>query len=70
MTPQQDAVNQIVQAYLKTHMTERQFEDMVIKIINDAETRGAQNSTGGFGYDRGFSDGYDACFQQMGDGNP
>ena len=55
-----DDVEKIMQAYLKTHMTEKQFEDLVTKAITDAETRGSENASGG-GYDKGFSDGYDSC---------
>ena len=68
---QNNDVERIVQAYLKTHMTEKQFEDLVTQAITDAETRGTQNASGG-GYDKGFSDGYDSCLveHELADGRP
>lgn len=51
-------VEAIVQAYLKTHLTDVQFEDLVTQTITDAEKRGAETG-GGRTYDQGFSDGYD-----------
>lgn len=56
-------VEQIMQAYMKTYLTERQFEDMILKALADAEERGKQNAAGG-GYDKGFSEGYDACLTE------
>jgi len=53
-------VEEIMQAYLKTHMTEAQFESLVEKAI--AAARGEGNSTTSQEmYDKGFSDGYDAA---------
>jgi hypothetical protein len=60
---QQDDVNRILQAYLKTGMTERQFEALVTQAFLDAEKRGAENASGG-GYDKGFSDGYDSAIAE------
>jgi flagellar biosynthesis/type III secretory pathway protein FliH len=56
MTPKEESVEKIMQAYLKTHMTEKQFEAMVLQALTDAESR-AGVSMGD--YDKGFSAGYD-----------
>ena len=57
------AVEDIMQAYLKTHMTERQFETLVETTIqnakNEAGSGNAQES-----YDKGFSDGYDTAIKE------
>ena len=56
-------IEEIMQAYLKTHMTEQQFE----KLVESAVT-----GTGGVPdpkvlqerYDKGFSDGYDSALSE------
>lgn len=58
MTPKEEALEKIMQAYLKTSMSEKQFEAMVLQAITDAETRGGLPMGD---YDKGFSDGYDTC---------
>lgn len=50
-------VEQIVQAYLKTHLSEAQFEALVEQTILQASGAGSSSAEE---YDRGFSDGYDA----------
>jgi len=54
------AVEEIMQAYLKTYMSERQFEELVEKAILDAKAEGGGGSTVE-AYDKGFSDGYDSA---------
>lgn len=59
------AVEEIMQAYLKTSMTERQFESMVEKAIQDAQGAGGAADTQA-AYDKGFSDGYDSAIAEGG----
>lgn len=61
MTPKEESVDKIMQAYLKTSMSEKQFEAMVLAELTAAETR-AGVSIGD--YDKGFSDGYDAAMAE------
>lgn len=56
MTDRETAIEKIMQAYLKTHLTEKQFEALVRQALTDAETRGGV-SVGD--YDAGFGVGYD-----------
>jgi hypothetical protein len=54
------AVEEIMQAYLKTHMTEKQFETLVETAIQAAKDSGGGGNAQQ-AYDKGFSDGYDTA---------
>jgi hypothetical protein len=56
-------VEEIMQAYLKTHMTERQFEELVEKAIRNA-TSIAGPADVQASYDKGFSEGYDSAIAE------
>jgi hypothetical protein len=58
------AVEAIMQAYLKTHMTEVQFEALIEKTIQDAKHEGGGGDTQ-VAYDRGFSEGYDTAMAEL-----
>lgn len=53
-------VEQIVQAYLKTHLTDAQFEALVEEALTAAKHEGGSGNTQE-AYDRGFSEGYDTA---------
>jgi len=53
-------VEEIMQAYLKTMMTERQFESLVEQSLTEAKTSGGSGDVQA-AYDKGFSDGYDSA---------
>jgi hypothetical protein len=53
-------IEEIMQAYLKTHMTDQQFETLVTKAIDDSKG-GANPAELQEQYDKGFSDGYDTA---------
>ncbi len=61
------AVEAIMQAYLKTHMTEKQFEELIVQSLDEAKQ---SQITGAMmrSYDEGFSDGYDSCEAEYGIG--
>jgi hypothetical protein len=56
-------VEQIVQAYLKTHLTEAQFEALVEETLLAAKNEGTQVDAVAT-YDKGFSDGYDSAMKE------
>lgn len=56
-------VEEIMQAYLKTHMTERQFETLVEQTIQEAKDSGGSGNVQE-AYDKGFSDGYDTAVKE------
>ena len=53
-------VEDIMQAYMKTYLTERQFEQLIEKSLEDAKG-GASENLLVERYDKGFSDGWAAC---------
>jgi len=57
------AVEAIMQAYLKTHMTEVQFEALVEKTLLEAKAEGGGGDAAQ-AYDRGFSEGYDTAMAE------
>lgn len=54
------AVETLMQAYLKTHLTERQFEALIEQTLLDAKNEGGSGNAQE-AYDRGFSEGYDTA---------
>ena len=56
-------VERIIQAYLKTHMNEGQFEALVEEAIAEA-AKSATSILPGQTYDQGFSDGYDSATKE------
>lgn len=56
-------VEAIMQAYLKTHMTEREFETLVETAIQTAKDSGGSGNVRE-AYDKGFSDGYDTAMKE------
>lgn len=56
-------VEEIMQAYLKTHMTEGQFERLVEQAIQEAKDSGGSGNVQE-AYDKGFSDGYDTAVKE------
>lgn len=59
------AVEAIMQAYLKTHMTEVQFEALIEQTIADAKREGAGDAVVAYdAYDKGFSEGYDTAMAE------
>jgi hypothetical protein len=57
------AVESIMAAYLKTHMTEAQFEALIVQTIQEAKNEGGSGNTRE-AYDKGFSDGYDTAVKE------
>lgn len=57
------AVEAIMQAYLKTHMTEVQFEALIEQTIADAKREGGGGDAV-VAYDKGFSEGYDTAMAE------
>ena len=56
-------VEQIVQAYLKTHLTDAQFESLVEEALVNAKNEGGSDNALE-SYERGFSEGYDAALAE------
>lgn len=56
-------VERIVQAYLKTHLTDIQFEALVEEALKDAKQEGGAGDAAK-AYDKGFSDGYDSALAE------
>ena len=52
-------IERIVQAYLKTHLTDLQFEALVEEALREAKGDGSGGDYAK-GYEKGFSDGYDS----------
>jgi hypothetical protein len=53
-------VERIVQAYLKTHLSDAQFEALVEELFVEAKKSSGEGDTVQ-AYDKGFSDGYDSA---------
>jgi len=56
-------VEQIVQAYLKTYLTDAQFEALVEEALTVAKNEGGSGNTQE-AYDKGFSEGYDTAMAE------
>lgn len=56
-------VERIIQAYLKTHLTDTQFEALVEQTIADAKCEGGGGDAV-IAYDKGFSEGYDTAMAE------
>jgi hypothetical protein len=56
-------VERIVAAYLKTQMTDKQFEALVEETLQSVRNEGITGDTM-IAYDKGFSEGYDAAMKE------
>lgn len=56
-------VERIVQAYLKTHLSDVQFETLVEEALKEAKQEGGGGDAAK-AYDKGFSDGYDTAMAE------